>query len=324
MKHKKTTMALAVSIALLGMVSSGAAQVENDTETDITVTVDARTAIDVSPESLDFGSMVPGESKTDTVGDFSALEIENVGSTNLTNIQFNTSTPDSNPFGTGVGSNHDVGNFVQIAPQEDNMAGIPDTNAYKFVTRKEFNESNDLSYVFAEDGWDYGRFRVEGQELFWAVNTDTSVSSSGGCSTTGSDDFRVGVNAHNRTTTGSTDFTSGSSEYDSYSLSGVSDYALATDVTVDVPNHDARTYDVLVKCDGSQTYTARTKYSVNPLGVDISGDASAANYVLDSGEEDMFPGEHFTTNVSISVPRGVASSSSALTGTLQVLAEQAN
>lgn len=317
MKTKKQSLVLFTGLALIAMVSQGAAQVENDTDADITVSVSDRTAIDVSPESLDFGSVRPGENVT-AAGTYSDLEIENVGSTNVSNLYFNTSNPADNPFGTGQSSQYDVGNWIQIAPQEDQLAIVPNVNQQTFVNRVDFNESNDLSYVSVPNGWHYGRFRVGAQELFWAAETTETGNpeTAAQCA----DTLRVGQNAHNRTATGSVNLDTGS--YDTYTLTAQGGYAVADSVTIDVPNHRTRDYSVLVDCSGTNTKTIRTKYNANAEGVDVTG--GAAEYII-GPSEDFTPGSHFTTAVSVNVPRGVASTGgSPITGVLNVVAQASN
>lgn len=305
--NKKTTVLLTGLLAL-GMISQASAQVSNDTEAPIDVQISEKTAIDISPESLDFGSIVPGQNISVDTSGWSAVEVENVGSSNITSVYFNTSVPSSNPFGTGVASNYDVGNWIQIRPQETNMEGIPNSDTAYFVNRVDFNESNDLSYVNVPDNFDYGRFRVADEEYFWAVNSTGGVAA--GCG----DELRVGQTPHTRQQTGTVDLVNNGVST-SLSAGPNGNYAVAPSVNV-----GGKTYDVLVECQGASTSTVRTRYNPEPLGVDISGAGGVAVSLLNASEQDMYPGEHFTTNVSLSIPRGVAASNGALTGTLSVVA----
>ena len=318
--NKKIAVLLA-GLTVLGMVGQASAQVQNDTEADIDVQISEKTAIDISPENLDFGNLAPGETATEATGDngvtYSALEVENAGSSNISQLYFNTSAPDTNPFGTGVASNYDVGNWIQIAPQETEMPGIPDASNHVFVSRVDFNESNDLSYVNVPDNFNYGRFRVGNEEYFWAVDASGTSGTAGGCAT-GTGTFRVGNTAHARDTTGTVDLSSTGGDVTGYEVSDVNgNYGGVASVDV-----GSRTYDVLVNCEGDSTKTVRTRYNPEPLGVDVSGLSGVADYILDStnGGEAMFPGEHFTTNVSLNVPRGVAATGGSETGTLTVVA----
>lgn len=308
------------------MMGTASAQVTSEDTDNSTVTVDvaSKVAVDISPSDISYGAIDPGsavlESNSSSVGGpVGAVEIENIGSENITQVWLNTTTPDDNPFGTGLAQEYDAGNFIEVKPEGE--ADTTSASEFRYVNRKDFNETGDLSYVFTpEDGgeWEYGRFRVGSQEYFWAVNTSEST---GACETTGSNDFLVGQNAHNKTNTGSTDFTNSSGDITEYGLTGTGAgdaEALATGVEV-----GDRNYDVLVEC-GDPTYTVRSSYNVNALGAsDLASDGSAVSHILNATEasdasEELQPGEYFGVNTSIRVPQGVPSNAG-ITGQLRVL-----
>ncbi|MFT4892377.1 MAG: hypothetical protein ACI8Z7_000149 [Candidatus Nanohaloarchaea archaeon] len=308
------------------MMGTASAQVTSEDSDNSTVTVDvaSKVAVDISPSDISYGAIDPGsavlESNSSSVGGpVGAVEIENIGSENITQVWLNTSVPNDNPFGTGLAQEYDAGNFIEVKPtgEANTVSGV---SKFKYINRKEFNETGDLSYVFTpEDGgeWKYGRFRVGSQEYFWAVNT---TGTPGTCQTDGSDDFLVGQNAHNKTNTGSTDFTdlADISEYGLTNAGSGDAEALATGVTV-----GDRNYDVLVEC-GDPTYTVRSSYNVNALGApDLVNDGSAVSHILNATEatdasQELQPGEYFGINTSIRVPQGVPSNAG-ITGQLRVL-----
>lgn len=327
MKTNKSTALLGVLVLVLGMTFSGSAQATDNST--VTVNVGTQTAIDISPSALNFGTIEPGTEVNETTSGFTHFEVENIGSNNITNVWANTSTPTTDPFGTGFASNYDVGNFIQIQPDNE-IAGVASDNSFTYVNRKEYNESNDLSYITTPEGtnqeWRYGRFRVGEQEFFWAVNTTTT----GACETgdTDSDDLRVGVQPHNQTATGSVDFTT-ASEYDSYDLaSGTTVEGVASSVTLSSATLDAdRTYDVVANC-GAETYTYRSKFNPDVAGEDLTATGGAAQYLLSgtAGSAEAFqPGEHFEVNVSVRLPQGVAATgtSETIDGLLRIFGNTA-
>jgi hypothetical protein len=312
------------------MMGTASAQVTSEGTDNSTVTVDvaSKVAIDISPSDISYSNIDPGSAALQSDGSdvgaaVGAVEIENIGSENITQVWLNTSVPNDNPFGTGLEQEYDAGNFIEVKPEGE--AGTASDTNFRYINRKEFNETGDLSYVFTPDDagtWKYGRFKVGSQEFFWTVNT---TGPAGTCVTNdGGDDFRVGQNAHNQTHTGSTDFADGS--YTTHSLvtggSGDAD-ALAAGVTIDPPGMDSRSYDVLVNC-GDPTYTVRSSYNVNALGApDLVNDGSAVEHILNATEAadpnaELQPGEHFGLNTSIRVPQGVPSGNNGITGQLRV------
>jgi hypothetical protein len=310
------------------MMGTASAQVTSEGTDNSTVTVDvaSKVAIDISPSDISYSNIDPGSAALQSDGSdvgaaVGAVEIENIGSDNITQLWLNTSVPNDNPFGTGLAQEYDAGNFIEVKPEGE--ANTASNDSFHYINRKEFNETGDLSYVFTPDdggNWKYGRFKVGSQEFFWAVNE----SSDGSCELDGGSNFRVGQEAHNQTTTGSSDFTDGSSDFDSYSLTGTgagNAEALATGVTLNPPGMGERAYDVLVEC-GDPTYTVRSKYNVNALGAsDLVNDGQAVQHILNATEADqnaeLQPGEHFALNTSIRVPQGVPSNTG-ITGQLRV------
>lgn len=316
-KHTKLSMALVASFVLLAM-SSSATAITSDSTTNSTVTVDvtSKVAIDITPQDLSYTGMEPGTTVTSTDSGYSAIELENIGSVNISQVWMNASVPSSNPFGSGLASNYDAGNFIQISPTGE--IGTASSNNFTFVNRKEFNESNDLSYVFtpSADRWDYGRFRAGDQEFFWAVNATSNA-----CTGANGEKLRVGNKAHNKTATGSADFTS--SEYTSYPLTETGNsHGIATGVNITLPSGNTRYYDVLTKCSGDETYTVRTRYNPKATGAtDLTFDGTQIEHLLNStvgSQGAMQPGEHFQVNTSVEVPQGVPQNAG-ISGLLRVL-----
>jgi len=308
------------------MTATTSAQTTDSDNSTITVSIAEKVAIDISPTQLNYDGVNPGgfQSTADVDGSneqYTSVEIENIGSNNITHVWMNASSPSTVPFGSGISSTYDAGNFIQI--RSEGQADTPTDDEHLFVNRKEFNESSELSYIFTEpsEDWRYGRFRVGEQEVFWAANTTATGSA---CTTTGGD-FRVGNVAHNRTNTGSNDFRDGSGEYTSYDLQSEEVHEVATQVWVNTSETD-KIYDVVVNCDTSETWTARTKYNVEPFGNDLTTIAEASrasSYLINSAAGNLAalqPGEHFELNTAIRVPLGVAQGELS-SGVLRVLVD---
>ncbi len=164
----------------------------------INVTVKNRTIVSIDPSILVWPAEYPGN-QSSTIHQ---VGIENLGSTPIQYIWFNNTYPSSNPFGSGVASNYDAGNFVVVQAKGGGN--------YYFPARYEYNQSYTLVYVDIPSGWYYGRFRNASHEYFWTVD-----ATGGNCSQDGTL-FRIGVNEHNATNTGSVDLDPSDGSSDSY------------------------------------------------------------------------------------------------------------
>ncbi|MFB6100197.1 MAG: hypothetical protein ABEK16_02890, partial [Candidatus Nanohalobium sp.] len=176
----RKTVALALLVALAtGMAASGAAQVtSNNTEsTNITVSVMSTSAIDIKPDTLDYNNVRVGNTRTqsnNSIG-FTGVQIENIGSEGIDKIWADATKPSVRPFATGNASKYDAGNFMMIKPPNPNPA-TPNVNTYHFINRREYNESNKLTYIETDPAslsatatkQYYGRFRAGDQWYFWS------------------------------------------------------------------------------------------------------------------------------------------------------------
>jgi hypothetical protein len=286
-----------------------------DEETPVTVEVAQRVAVDVSPSQLNYRGLNPGSKASKTENNVEKIEVENIGSVDINKMWINSSTPSTNPFGSGISKKYESGNFIQIKSLGD--LSTPQNKKHYFINRKEFNESNDLSYISTEPGedWRYGRFKVKDQNLFWAVRAND-----GSCTTQGSD-LRVGKKPHNETFTGSNDFTDESSEYTGYDLQPADGSYVAPKVWVNT-SKTSKQYDVVAKC-GQKTWTIRTKHNIQPNGVDLtsfSRSERSSEYLINSARDgkSLQPGEQFSLNTAINIPLGVAQGT-INTGTTRIL-----
>ncbi len=162
---------------------------ENSSGTiNITVLVSAKTIVVIDPDILTWiggESVNPGEE-----GIVKAIQIENMGSTNISYLWANTSYEDTSPFGTGNAAGYDAGNFVA-------MSKANDTNFF-FVNRVDYNETHQDIYLnLPANTVSYGRMRDAGNEYFWALE-------SGGVNCTNGT-ISIGVLPHTDNSSGTTD-----------------------------------------------------------------------------------------------------------------------
>lgn len=302
-----------------------------DLSSDISVSVSDETAVDIDPDELTYQDLTPGDTQLLTEDNIDGLQIENVGSTNITQVFASTQEPSTTPFATGDPSNYISSNFLQVwvNETEEGFEDLEDSlngnDGYEFLNRKDFAEVRDLAYIFleSEEDQEYGRFRAGEEEYFWAVETVEE----------GVDDFatvdpelRVGETAHTSDQTGTNDFSDGAGDYETYNLVDVSDqvddsedgvFGLATNVEVPVGDtvDDHRYYDVVVQLDDTVNegvYTVRTTYNAEWNGLDLDDEGTVVEYVYDStntGGIELAPGDSFPVRTAVEVPRGVAQGS---------------
>lgn len=330
---KSNTKALICLAATVTFLSFAAAQDATD-DSEVEVTVAQETAVDLDPRYLNYssGGLTPGSTQTRDDAGVSALQVENVGSENITDVWMSASEPTTDPFGTGIASNYDAANFVQIylndtkitnefSNLDGSLSSYRDTPV--FINRRDYAANRDLSYIFVPDeaAWEYGRFRAGEQEYFWAVETSTDVGAD-------SPTLRVGQTAHTQEQTGTTDFTGGGDTVD-YTLQSTtslpSNFGKAN-IQVPRQNGPARDVTVIVQTDDTTSegvYTVRsrfnTQYTNGGNTEDLSTDSNTELLFNSSrsGGIDLAPGDSFQVGTRVTVPRGVPSDTVGL-GTLTI------
>jgi len=209
---KKWFILLLALIAILPVGTVRAQLQVNDTEsTNVTVTVSSVVMVDINPASFTWTGVEPGSvgGPNEETNGYFAIQIENIGSRNITHIWFNNSWSTGREFATGTNTNIDSGNFVVLAREGGN---------YYFSGRREWNESRSLVYLkdFAgsippASNYYYGRFHNASYEYFWMTDASTY------CNTTGHT-IRIGNTPHTESQTGSTNFQTGSGQYTEITL----------------------------------------------------------------------------------------------------------
>jgi hypothetical protein len=322
----KITLALLVTAIAAGLTASGSA-VTNSEDGTIEVNVTSTTKIDLSPNTLDYNNVEPGTNVTESVNGYEGIEVENKGSTNVTKIWVETTEPADRPFGTGLASEYDAGNFIQLKTKgQAGSKNAPDAG-FHYAGRRSYNESNKLSYVTEptdEGEIRYGRFRSANETFFWAINQSGSGGTGGNTCTGGSGAWlKIGNDPHSKDSIGSVDF-SDTSEFDAYNLSiaGAGNAGRADNVnfkTYESASNEKQ-YSAFTWCGDSgtpgssnATFVSFRRYDRQQVfnsGTDYSTASNSLQNLLSATGPDqpqaLKPGEHFTVKTRMSIPFGVA------------------
>ncbi len=298
---------LIISGILFLSVSVFAIPTANSTEeVNITVTVGTVTQLDFTPNALNWTGLNPGD-----VGSSQDVFVENIGSTNITYLWLNTTYPSTRPFGTGLLSNYDAGNFV-VTKREANASW-----AYFYVNRHEWNETSTLPFASFDAGWKYGRFRTANfstdayHEFIWTVNPGANGQCNDTDANANKGDVRIAKSPHNSSSTGTTDFTSTGTDYSYYNMSNAggnyTNWGLA-EVTIEG-------YQYCMAIEYTCNHTIFYKYNM-----DVPGEEGGCSYqdLLADGTTKFNPGDTMVLNVRVVVPYGTPHGS--ITGKLTLVA----
>jgi hypothetical protein len=312
MKNKKRYIILTATLILLLTLQACAQSniTANDTIR-LWVRVSQKTMVDIQPTDLGWDGVQPGtETNASQLWGWPtkkpAVQIENIGSTNISRIWFNATYPSSNPFGTGSANRYNAGNFVVV--KRNTSAAAP----YFFPNLIEYNESEMIYLVMPTVGgtWAHGRFRAANKEYFWAVNT-----TSGNCSRA---QFRIGKTLHNATQLGTVDLrtcdatliTDGANDcrqgtlartlsapYTAGNIWGWADMYLGPNLAANRLN-----YTVAVYWNCSRT----VKVMFYHWNKDAPGAKDGALHPEYFSSTILKPGEHIIGNVKLRIPYGTA------------------
>ena len=212
-KNIENIVLFIAGVIFLALIQGASAQAGiNATEyTNVTVTVSAATMIDLAPTNLNYTAN-PGQACglgisaglcNETINNYFAIQVENIGSWNITKIWFNVSQDPQNPFAVGAATYVDPGNFVALTTNET-------TSDFFFVDRKEYKTPRTIVYLRDPDGtmpanltkFNYGRLHNASGEYFYMIDS----GSQGLCNTSGITYIRIGVQPRTVSSIGSTDF----------------------------------------------------------------------------------------------------------------------
>jgi hypothetical protein len=287
------------AIATAILVSLPVVAQSNVDSATVTVDVATQTWVNVDPTLLSWAGIDPGSE-----GATQKIQIENIGSTNITKIWMNSTHPSSRPFATGTNSSYDAGNFIAVSKE-----GVGE---FYFVDRWEWNETRTLIYLKDPSGntppsgpptyW-YGRIRNTSYEYFWFV----APGANGNCS---DGTFYIGNTPHTETQTGSVDFSSCVAGLTTVPTGEGCRYGALT------PSSDVNwgLADVVIGTSGEQ-YAIAVSKDCNYLRVykwnqDAPGAGTLTydSYFFDSSVDGyvLYPGNSTVADIKVFVPYGVA------------------
>ena len=337
MKNKLVNTTLTASIILTAVIigsTLGAAQITVDTKksTDINVTVNQEVALDVDPKTLSYSNVNVGEQVTTSDRDYRGITVENTGSEYIDKIWVNASTPSQRPFGSGIPTRYDAGNFMQVKLNTTD-AGVDGAivDKYYFINRQEFEvpESSLPAYIVAPEDQvtlpnqgtvasnsgdvKVGRFRRGNEELWFIIATAEDDSSDNCDGTTGEDSMlRIANVSSTPSRLGTVDFTDdnngGWKEYNidefGSTMYGISEQSIPLEYSTETLN-----YDILTSCDNSMN-TVRTKFAVDVFDTnDLTTSGSETEFLVNAGTTPgnmLLPGSTLPIQTAVQVPTGVA------------------
>jgi hypothetical protein len=305
------TLLTVIVLAMLSVTVS-AYPFENSTTTiPITIQISATTVIDATPSAIWWNALLPGTEAGSGGNNQTAegtwnVQIENIGSRNVTKIWLNNTYEASRPFATGLNASYDAGNMVVVAKENNTNMG------YYFPNRVEYNESRKLVYVYVNESefWSYGRFRNTSYEWFWAVRPNSSGQCGAGAT------LRVGNTAHTAAVDGSTNFLEGSGQYvQSTLVASQNEYPYQYGVT-NVTLASVEKYCVAVRNDCNQVWFYKWNMGA-PGASDVCTRDDAGNgarYIWDNSRtatsydgpwRPMTPGDSTYIRIRARIPYGV-------------------
>lgn len=306
MNVRKSIPALFSLLFILGTASAA-----TDTQdSNVSVTIGSLTAINIDPSSMQWQSLNPGQqgNASDEATGYTAIQIENIGSTNMSHVWINATYPSTNPFGSGSNANYDAGNFVVLANQT--------SEDYLFPSRWDYNETGVLYYIkdpngqMPPSGFNYGRFRNASNEYFWLINN------TGACNDTGKY-LHLGSTPHNSSQSGTTDFTG--SGYINVTLDGTVTGVYGSNWAYgDIASGPMNGYCVAVNasCDAVIFY----KWNIDAPGGTNCANAEYAWNSTSNGP--LYPGKNFPMMIKVNIPYGVPEGTIEA-GTLTVIGDTA-
>jgi hypothetical protein len=305
---------------------TGTVAAQDDTEeADVNVTVSETIAVDIQPANLDYSNAEVGNRNTTSDRGFGAIEVENTGSVHIDQIWLNSSTPSTDPFGSGTAGDYDSGNFLEVRPDtSDGFSG--DNTNWNYINRKEYmwsddspsgNSDTDVPSFIQTDfssPYEVGALRRGNETLYFVIDADSGDNT---CNEdTDGAELRVGNVSALDDRLGTVDFTSSSEYgYSTYTIGNISDsdYGVAgVDLNWTYDADSDLTYDMVTRCapGSEQPHVYLNKYNINVAGAsDIaSGNGEHTQYLLSTSTDSnmLRPGDQWTIETAIDVPEGVA------------------
>ena len=315
-RSTSAALKMLVGILLIALIQGASAQsgVNQTEQANVSVTVSAVTMVDIAPATFTYiaspgqacGKDISNGLCNETANNYFAIQVENIGSWNVTKIWFNVSQESQSPFGVGSDAYVNPGNFVALSTNET-------TNDFYFVDRKEFKELRNVVFLRDPDGnmpanltkFNYGRMHNGTNEYFYMIENSTY----GGCNVSGISYIRVGVNARSLVQIGSTDFSTGPSvNYIQINLTTRSQAGYPAYAMGNISTGALSGYAIAV-----ENTTCVVRFS--KWNKDFPFDVGASNYSF-SGM--LTPGDSLAKKIGIIVPYGIYASTK--TGQLTAIA----
>ncbi len=309
MEMKKTVLAViaAVSLAfLVALMRPATSLTINDTDTaTVSIDVSSLAIVDITPVALSWTGAQPAKIAPcdstlvycyDAAGTARyGIEIENMGSVNITHIWLNTTFESSYPFATGSPTSYDAGNFIAVSKTNSTSRA-----SYLFVNRVEYNATKWPIYLKLPSGTvSSGRLRDGNYEWFWAL----VPAGSGLCNETGAtiymSDYTSVAGIHNETQNGDIDLSDGTPAGLSIATLPADNTFGYANVTLTTPE-GSMSYVLLVPSDCS--YVAMNHWNID--WAEMTG--AYAEYVWDQATDGyLTPGNLTEIYVQARVPYGV-------------------
>jgi len=290
MKGRNSLVTVLALFLIAGMVSAA----EDTSESTIDIEISAETSVNVDPYAFAYTGVTPGTlaDNSSEANNYYAFQIENIGSNNITDVWANVSQPADSPFATGDPTEYDAGNFIQLA--NDTGAG------FWFVDRVEFPEVNTLVYLTdpngaippAEADYTYGRIRNADQEYFWMID-----NSSGVCDTSAIAAY-IGNTPHNKTQSGTIDFSG--ADFQTLSFTEEGDWGVDT---IDGGPLTGYCFAAYTDC----TQIRLWKYNADAPGGGVGEPCVATPKYLqeDTRDGNLTSGDSVVVYIKLAVPLGV-------------------
>jgi len=283
----------------------------NSDNATIDISISGQTAIDITPEQMTWTNVDPASigdcdsTKTycfDTTNGDSGVprygvEIENIGSYNISYIWLNNTYESSNPYASGNNLAYDAANFVTVAT--GSMHGPTTRNLYYFVNRVEYNQSKWPIYLsLPANTVSQGRFRDANYEWFWALEAGTGgLCNVSDAKLSFSDTSNI-AGIHNETQTGDTDLTDDANNAITAGAFGLQKRTFTT------PEGDMN-YTILI--DPNCKYIVIDHWNPDFIGNAFSADPAYTPYIWNEATQgNLTPGNLTEIYVQTRISYGVA------------------
>jgi hypothetical protein len=257
----------------------------------VNVTISSRIMVDITPASFSWSAANPGTvaDYTTEANGYPAIQIENIGSTNITHVWFNATYPASRPYGTGSTSVQNAGNYIVLSK---NMT----TTRYWGINQLEYNETTTLYYIKDMAGnmppsatHTYGRYHNASGEYFWMISKSSACAD-------GTAVLRIGNVSHSKTQTGTTNFQTGA--FTSWTLADIGDASYGY---VDITAGPLAGLCVAVSSDCRRVFFSKWNAD-EPFQR-----CANVGYAWDSAVDGrLVPGDSFAMGIKANIPYGVA------------------